>query len=68
MDVVVDLVYFTLGHLRRPGQVQVPKGTSETRSAEAPCEQQQHATDSQQLRMLHRQSSIPVLNPEQKQG
>lgn len=31
VDVVVDLVYFTLGHLRRPGQVQVPKGTSETR-------------------------------------
>ncbi|KAF8056388.1 U2 small nuclear ribonucleoprotein B [Scenedesmus sp. PABB004] len=31
VDVVADLVYFTLGHLRRPGQVQVPKGTGETR-------------------------------------
>jgi len=30
-EVVVDLVYFSLGHLRRPGQVQVPKGTAETR-------------------------------------
>lgn len=31
VDVVVDLVYFTLGHMRRPGQVQVPKGTEENR-------------------------------------
>lgn len=30
-DVTVDLVYFTLGHLRRPGQVQVPRGTKDTR-------------------------------------
>jgi len=30
-DVVADLVYFTLGHLRRPGQVQVPKGSGEAR-------------------------------------
>eukprot|EP00775_Hariotina_reticulata_P006937 gene6937-7155_t len=33
-DVVVDLVYFTLGHLRRPGQVQVPKGSGEARGKE----------------------------------
>eukprot|EP00879_Flechtneria_rotunda_P020840 GHRR01021941.1.p1 GENE.GHRR01021941.1~~GHRR01021941.1.p1 ORF type:complete len:198 (+),score=28.95 GHRR01021941.1:153-746(+) len=32
VDVVADLVYFTLGHLRRPGQLQVPKGSSDTRS------------------------------------
>jgi hypothetical protein len=30
-DVVCDLVYLTLGHLRRPGQVQVPKGGGENR-------------------------------------
>jgi hypothetical protein len=34
VDVVVDLVYFTLGHLRRPGQVQVPRGTEESRGKE----------------------------------
>jgi hypothetical protein len=34
VDVVVDLVYFTLGHLRRPGVVQVPKGTEESRGKE----------------------------------
>lgn len=28
----VDLLYFTLGHLRRPGQLQVPKGSSDARS------------------------------------
>lgn len=34
-DAYVDLVYFTLGHLRRPGaSLQIPKGTSETRSKE----------------------------------
>lgn len=33
-DVVVDLVYFSMGHLRRPGQVNVPKGTQETRGKE----------------------------------
>jgi hypothetical protein len=31
VDVYFDLVYFTLGHLRRPGQVQVPKGSGDTR-------------------------------------
>jgi len=31
VDVNFDLVYFTLGHLRRPGQVQVPKGSGDTR-------------------------------------
>lgn len=31
---VVDLVYFTLGHLRRPGVVQVPRGTEESRGKE----------------------------------
>lgn len=34
VDVVVDLVYFTLGHLRRPGIVQVPRGTEESRGKE----------------------------------
>lgn len=29
----VDLVYLTLGHLRRPGLVNVPKGTQESRWA-----------------------------------
>ncbi|KIY96837.1 isocitrate dehydrogenase (NAD+) [Monoraphidium neglectum] len=33
-DVLVDLVYFSLGHLRRPGQVNVPKGSQETRGKE----------------------------------
>ncbi|GBF91187.1 hypothetical protein Rsub_04856 [Raphidocelis subcapitata] len=33
-DMVVDLVYLTLGHLRRPGVVNVPKGTSDSRSKE----------------------------------
>lgn len=34
VDVNFDLVYFTLGHLRRPGQVQVPKGSGDTRGKE----------------------------------
>lgn len=34
-DAVVDLVYFTLAHLRRAsGSVNIPKGTAETRSKE----------------------------------
>lgn len=34
-DAVVDLVYFTLAHLRRPtGQVTIPKGTAESRAKE----------------------------------
>jgi hypothetical protein len=32
VDATVDLVYFTLGHLRRPaGLIQIPKGSSESR-------------------------------------
>lgn len=32
---MVDLVYFTLGHLRKPGAaLTVPKGTSDMRSKE----------------------------------
>ncbi|KAI8463366.1 MAG: emp24/gp25L/p24 family/GOLD-domain-containing protein [Monoraphidium minutum] len=34
VDTIVDLVYFTLGHLRRPGQVNVPKGSEESRGKE----------------------------------
>ncbi|KAI8474611.1 MAG: emp24/gp25L/p24 family/GOLD-domain-containing protein [Monoraphidium minutum] len=34
VDITVDLVYFSLGHLRRPGQLNVPKGTEHTRGKE----------------------------------
>lgn len=33
-DVLVDFVYFALGHLRRPGQVNVPKGSEASRGKE----------------------------------
>lgn len=33
-DAVVDLVYFTLAHLRSGGSVQIPRGTADSRSKE----------------------------------
>mmetsp|Transcript_18813 Transcript_18813/g.32111 ORF Transcript_18813/g.32111 Transcript_18813/m.32111 type:complete len:233 (+) Transcript_18813:85-783(+) len=62
-DAVVDLVYFTLAHLRSKGALRVPKGTHETRSTE--IAHQDHMEDVKQV-ILGMSEFMQVMSGSQK--